>query len=236
MISPELLSTPPWKGRKQVKCPFSMGKPSSRQAVTKTLRKVWDFFLWHFLLDVFPPLLLPVHPHAGSVLVVNPAVATGAFRGWGSKPVAVLWAVAWVWDINSALGAAMKASSTVVDHKELLLSHRYFLPSLFPSAAPLWGVTTAAEVTMGESPLLLPPLPPFLLWGCHFCLNFNCKSCYITIYLLCAMSHCLHLLLFASPLPCPVPAGTARLPASLSRCFCSCPRCSGLPRAQGEAS
>ncbi|EOB07425.1 hypothetical protein Anapl_03613 [Anas platyrhynchos] len=87
----------------------------------------------------------------GSVLVVNPSVATGAFGGRGSKPVAVLRAVAWVWDINSALSAAMKASSTVVDHKELLLSRRYFLPSLFLSAAPLWGITTAAEVTVGTA-------------------------------------------------------------------------------------
>lgn len=215
--------------------PIFHGKTQLTSGSDKNIEEGVGFFSVA-LIKCFPPLLLPVHPHAGSVLVVNPSVATGAFGGRGSKPVAVLRAVAWVWDINSALGAAMKASSTVVDHKELLLSHRYFLPSLFPSAAPLWGVTTAAEVTVVDSLLLLLPLPPFLLWGCHFCLNFNCKSRYITVYLLCAMSHCLHLLLFASPLPCPVPAGTTRLAASPSCCFCSCLRCSGLPRAQGEAS
>lgn len=69
-------------------------------------------------------------------MLINPLVglfisaARGAFRGQGSNPVAVLWAVGWLWDINSALSAAMKTSSADVDHKQLLLSRTFSLLSV----------------------------------------------------------------------------------------------------------
>lgn len=111
--------------------PIFCGRTQLTSGSDKNVEEGVGFFSVALLIKCFPPTLAPCPspPHARSILVVNPSVATGAFGGRGSKPVAVLEAVAWIWDINSALGAAMKTSSTVVDHK-LLLSHRYFLPSL----------------------------------------------------------------------------------------------------------
>lgn len=71
------------------------------------------------------------------------------------------------------------------------------------------------------------PLPPSLscflslCWTVilvYFGLNYSCKNCYIAVYLLCVMNHCLYLLLFALP-PlslCLMVAATALLWALLS--------------------
>lgn len=159
-----------------------------------------------------PAAFCPSTRHARSILLINPLVgllisaARGASRGQGSKPVAVLWAVAWLWDINSALSAVMKTSSTDVDHKQLLLSHTFSLRSLyFFLELLIWDVMRATDVNGMESHTLLPSLSSSLLlcWTVihvYFGYNYNCKNCYSAVYLLCVMSHCLYLLLFALPL------------------------------------
>lgn len=118
------------------------------------------------------PLLLPTR----SVLFMHPPWTLyfspkRCFLGMGSKPVAALWAVTRIRDINSALSVAMNTSSTDVDHKNLLLPRPYFLPSdCCFLELPVWDVMIATDVNVVESLWSPPDILPFVVLGCHFCL------------------------------------------------------------------
>jgi len=98
--------------------------------------------------------------------------------------------------------------------------------SLFLSGAAHLGCYESYRCERDDVPT--PPSPSLssslsLCWTVilvYFRLNYNCKNCYGAVYLLCVISHCLYLLLFALPLLslCLTLAAAALLQASRSLC------------------
>lgn len=127
------------------------------------------------------------------------SVTRGALWGQGSKPVAVLQAVAWLWDINSTLSAVMKTSSTDIDHTKCCCPMHFSSPLC--SAERCLGCYESIRCECGAVPTR-PSITAILLFVvllCHSCLFwFELHLQTITVlFICCVVSHCLYLPLLA---------------------------------------